>query len=272
MDIRNELRKAAREGCIRIADLERIASSAGLATASVERSALEAGIVPERYRRNGSTISPEQQLRLLDSTAAVVGCGGLGGYVIEELARLGVGRLIAIDPDVFEEHNLNRQLYAVEASLGKPKVEAAAARIAMVNPSVSMVPLYERFTSDSAKRQLSGSVVVVDALDSVSARRELAASCSALGLPLVHGSIAGWFGQLSVQYPGESTIESLYAGFGGDKGVEARLGNPSFTPAVVASLQAALACKLILGMESGLRRRVLMIDLLAMSFETISMG
>jgi len=54
--------------------------------------------------------------------------------------------------------------------------------------------------------------------------------------------------------------------------VEARLGNPSFTPAVVASLQAALACKLILGMESGLRRRVLMIDLLAMSFETISMG
>ena len=272
MDIRNELLKAAREGYIRAADLRKIAASAGLDPASAERAALDVGIVPERYRRNGATISVEQQIHLLDSTAAVIGCGGLGGYVVEELARLGVGRIVAIDPDVFDEHNLNRQLFSDEPSLGKPKVESAATRIALVNPAVRIVPLRERFTADAARRQLSGAAVVVDALDSVPVRRELAAACSALGIPLVHGSIAGWYGQLAVQYPGESTIESLYAGFGGDRGVETRLGNPSFTPAVVASLQSALACKVILGIESGLRRRVLMIDLLAMSFDTILMG
>jgi len=272
MDIRNELVKAAREGYIRAADLRTIAASAGLDPASAERAALEAGIVPERYRRNGATISVEQQLHLLDSTAAVIGCGGLGGYVVEELARLGVGRIVAVDPDVFDEHNLNRQLFADEPGLGKPKVESAAARIALVNPAVRIVPLRERFTADAARRRLSGAAVGVAARDAVPVRRELAAACSALGIPLVHGSIAGWYGQLAVQYPGEATIESLYAGFGGDRGVETRLGNPSVTPAVVASLQSALACKVILGIESGLRRRVLMIDLLAMSFDTISMG
>ncbi len=272
MDIHNELKKAAREGFVRAAELRRIAASAGIDPASAERAALEAGIVPERYRRNGATISIEQQLKLLDSTAAVIGCGGLGGYVVEELARLGVGRITAIDPDVFEEHNLNRQLFSDEPSLGRPKVESAAARIALVNPAVKIVPLYERFTADSAERQLSGSAVVVDALDSVPVRRELAAACTRLGIPLVHGSIAGWFGQVAVQYPGESTLEELYAGYKGERGIEERLGNPAFTPAVVASLETAEACKIILGIESDLRRRVLMIDLLAMSFETISLG
>ncbi len=191
---------------------------------------------------------------------------------MEELARLGLGRIVAIDPDVFEEHNLNRQLFSDEPALGKPKVESAAARIALVNPAVELVPLRERFAGETAGRQLAGAAVAVDALDSVTARRQLAASCSGLGIPLVHGSIAGWFGQVTVQFPGESMLETLYSGFRGERGVEERLGNPSFTPAVVASLQAAEACKVILGIESGLRRRVLLIDLLSMSFETISLA
>lgn len=272
MGIREELRSAARDGFIRAADLRGIARAHGLGPAEAERAALEGGIIPERYRRNGSTISVEQQLALLNGTAVVVGCGGLGGYVVEELARLGVGRIVAIDPDVFEEHNLNRQLFSDEPALGKPKVESAAARIALVNSAVNIVPVYERFTAAAAKRQLAGAAVVVDALDSVPVRRELAVACTGLGIPLVHGSIAGWFGQVTVQFPGESTLETLYSGFRGERGVEERLGNPSFTPAVVASLQASEASKIILGIESGLRRRVLMIDLLSMSFETISLA
>ncbi len=271
-ELRDALRKAAREGTISAAALSEIARARGLTAGAAERSALEAGIVPERYRRNGSGISVEQQLALSRSAVAVVGCGGLGGHVVEELARLGVGRITAIDPDVFEEHNLNRQLFCDESVLGKPKVESAVARIALVNPAVELVAMRERFTGKNAGCLLAGASVVVDALDSVQSRRELAASCAVLGLPLVHGSIAGWFGQVAVQYPGESTIETLYAGFKGDRGVEERLGTPSFTPAVVAGLQAALACKIILGIESGLRRRVLMIDLLRMSFEKIALG
>src|SRR5512136_1109406 len=92
--------------------------------AQVERIALEIGLLPARYQRNRNTISVKEQLRLFRAHVAVIGCGGLGGYVIEELARLGVGRITAIDPDVFEEHNLNRQLFSSPENLGKPKVEA----------------------------------------------------------------------------------------------------------------------------------------------------
>src|SRR6266567_2964839 len=82
----------------------------GFSLAHVEETALAAGFLPARYQRNRQAISVNQQLTLFRSRVAVIGCGGLGGYVIEELARLGVGTIIAIDPDVFEEHNLNRQI------------------------------------------------------------------------------------------------------------------------------------------------------------------
>src|SRR5512133_248942 len=111
----------------------------GVSLAQVESSILALGLLPARYQRNRQAISAEQQRILFHSRVAVIGCGGLGGYVIEELARLGVGTIIAIDPDVFEEHNLNRQLLSSPATLGRAKVEAAAARIAEINPAVTLV-------------------------------------------------------------------------------------------------------------------------------------
>ena len=82
----------------------------GATVTQVEEVALELEILPARYQRNRQIISVGDQLTLFRSQVAVIGCGGLGGYVIEELARLGVGRIVVIDPDRFEEHNLNRQL------------------------------------------------------------------------------------------------------------------------------------------------------------------
>jgi len=87
---------------------------------SVEESALELGLMPARYQRNRRTISTAEQLKLFRSRVVIVGAGGLGGYVVEELARLGVGTLVVADPDTFEEHNLNRQLLALPANLGAP--------------------------------------------------------------------------------------------------------------------------------------------------------
>ncbi|MCU0577384.1 MAG: ThiF family adenylyltransferase, partial [Desulfobacterota bacterium] len=95
----------------------------------VEEESLKLGLLPERYRKNAQTITQEDQLRLFRSHAAVIGCGGLGGYVIEELARIGIGTITVIDPDTFEEHNLNRQLLATLESLHEPKVQAAARRV-----------------------------------------------------------------------------------------------------------------------------------------------
>lgn len=241
----------------------------GVSFAEVENEILSLGLFPARYQRNRKTISNQGQLTLFKSCVAVIGCGGLGGYLIEELARLGVGRILAVDPDVFEEHNLNRQLLSTMDNLGLPKVEAAARRVAEINPAVELVPLRKAFGKENGRELLSGVTVAVDALDNVTTRMELAVACKETGTPVVHGAIAGWYGKIATQLPGDDISLWLASASGGEKGVETRLGNPSFTPAVVASLQVAEVCKIILALEGALSGRMLVANLLDMEFEEI---
>jgi molybdopterin/thiamine biosynthesis adenylyltransferase len=242
----------------------------GLTHAQVEHSALALGLLPSRYQRNGSAISLDEQLKLFRSTVAVIGCGGLGGYVIEQLARLGLGTIIAVDPDVFEEHNLNRQLLSTPGSVGQPKVQAAADRVRQVNPAVTLLPRHMAYDSENGKLLLKEANVVVDALDSIPTRLALANTCAELGVPLIHGAIAGWYGQVTTQFPGDKTIEALYRRWSNGSGAEKRLGNPAFTPAVVASIETAEVCKVLLGVGTTLQSRKISIDLYTMSFEEVA--
>lgn len=237
--------------------------------AAIEGLALENGILPARYQRNRNMISVAEQQQLFQSRIAVIGCGGLGGYIIEELARLGVGEIIAIDPDIFEEHNLNRQLLATPCSLGRAKVEAAQARVNEINPAVMITPIKEAFCTANSRVLLEGVTVAVDALDSISYRLELAAACTEIQIPMVHGAIAGWYGHVATQLPGDRTVQEIYRNWVAGKGIEKNLGNPAFTPAVIASLQVAEVCKIILGKGELLRQRKVSIDLLAMEFHEI---
>jgi molybdopterin-synthase adenylyltransferase len=239
---------------------------------AVEELALVLGLLPARYQRNRQTISTSQQLALFRSRIAVIGCGGLGGYVLEQMARLGVGTIVAVDPDVFEEHNLNRQLLATPATLGRAKVDAAVVRIAEINPAVTVIAHRTAYGPANGAELLRGSDLVIDALDSISTRLELSDSCADLGLPLVHGAIGGWYGQVTTQYPGDDTLQQIYRHWQEGKGVEQQLGNPAFTPAAVASIQVAEACKVLLGEGETLRRRKLVINLLDMEFEEIHFG
>lgn len=242
----------------------------GVSLARVEEAILIMGLLPARYQRNRQAISSGQQRRLFRSKVAVIGCGGLGGYVIEELARLGVGTIIAIDPDVFEEHNLNRQLLSSPATLGRAKVEAAAARVTEINPAVTLVPIQVAYAPENGKELLQGVQVIVDALDSIQTRLALAATCTELGIPMVHGAIGGWYGQVATQFPGDDIVQKLYRRWVEGKGVEQRLGNPSFTPALVASIEVAEVCKILLGLGDTLRFQKLSINLLEMTFTSIS--
>jgi molybdopterin/thiamine biosynthesis adenylyltransferase len=240
-----------------------------LTFAEVETAMLSQGLWPARYQRNRRTISTQGQQALLHSTVAVIGCGGLGGYIIEGLARLGVGRIIAVDPDVFEEHNLNRQLLSTMTNLGLPKVTAAARRVIEINPAVSLIPIQQALSSENAVELVEEATVVIDALDNLTARCQLAHACRELGIPLVHGAIAGWYGQVATQRRGED-ISAHFMGQGSEaKGVETTLGNPSFTPAAVASLQVAEACKVILGQGETISGRMLVFNLLDMEFEAV---
>ncbi len=240
----------------------------GVSISAVELDALEAGVLPMRYQRNRDTISLVDQLGLFRSRVAIIGCGGLGGYVVEELARLGVGHLALVDPDVFEEHNLNRQLLSSPQRIGTAKVDAGRERVTDVNPAVTVTTHREAFSGRNACELLAGCSAVVDALDNVMTRRELAATCRELSLPLVHGAIAGWFGQVTVQMP-DGDILPLLRPTPGGKGVETKLGNPSFTPAVMASLQVAEVVKVLLGRGKPLAGKVLLVNLLDMRFEEV---
>jgi molybdopterin/thiamine biosynthesis adenylyltransferase len=243
----------------------------GLDAPQAEGAILAAGFLPARYRRNRQTISTAAQLRLQRSTVAVVGCGGLGGYVIEELARLGVGGLVAIDPDVFEEHNLNRQLLSSAAVLGQNKAQVARRRVADVNPGVVVRSVEEAFSPETAAVWFAGVDVVVDAADNVPIRLHLADACARLAVPLVHGAIAGWYGHVCTIMPGDETLRQLYGRSSDPRGAEALLGNPSFTPAVVASFQVAEVCKILLDQGCLLRHQVLVINLLDMEVDTINL-
>jgi molybdopterin/thiamine biosynthesis adenylyltransferase len=241
----------------------------GMSLAQVEGIALDIGLLPARYQRNRKTISVKDQARLFHSHVGVIGCGGLGGYIIEELTRIGVGRITGLDPDVFEEHNLNRQLYSTPDNLGKPKVEAAAERVKHKNPAVTFVARKVAFSKLNGFDLLQGVDLIVDALDNIQVRLDLAEVSAELDVPLVHGAIGGWYGHIATQFPGESTLRKIYSRSLQSKGIETGLGNPSFTPAVVASLQVSEACKILTGHGTTLSNRKLHINLLDMEMEEI---
>ncbi len=263
------LQKKARENLISWSDQQLIAQEFQLTLAEAEEEILQAGFLPTRYQRNQQMISTRQQLHLFQSRVAVIGCGGLGGYILEELARLGIGQIIAIDPDVFEESNLNRQLLSTMSSLGRPKVEVAKQRLNDINPAIRVTAMATAFTKDTGQSLLASADLVVDAVDSIATRLELAAVCNHMKIPLIHGAIAGWFGQVATIAPGEETLQRLYANWHHGKGVESQLGNPSFTPAVAASLQVAEVCKLLLKQGTPVSRKMLTINLLTMQFDEI---
>ena len=239
---------------------------------AVEEATLKLGILPERYRRNPMTISAENQLRLFQSHVAVIGCGGLGGYVMEALARIGMGKLTVIDPDVFEEHNLNRQVLATLETLNIPKVEAAVKRVGEINPAITVRALRVALTQENGPDLLGDVQVAIDGLDSISCRIILAEVCDRKGIPLIHGSIAGWYGQVTTQFPGDHTLQMLYGEHPPDKGIEQELGNPSFMPPLVAGLEVAEAVKVLVNEGTPLRRRLLSINLLDMEVVDLPVG
>jgi len=215
----------------------------------------------ERYLRNHDAISESEQAILATKRVLVVGCGGLGGMVIECLARIGVGHLRVVDGDVFEESNLNRQLLSSTMNLGRPKVLAAQQRIMAVNPLVEVDAVQADLAAENAMELLAGCDVAVDCLDNIPARLVLQQAAKVAGVPVVHGAVAGWLGRICVIQPGEDLLSLLYPNPEEAQGEERQRGTLSFTAALTASWQAAETVKLLLG-KPGLQGEILEVDLM----------
>jgi tRNA threonylcarbamoyladenosine dehydratase len=126
----------------------------------------------------------------------VIGVGGVGSWVVEALARSAIGQLTLIDLDNVAESNINRQIQALSATIGQPKIEALAARIAQINPFCRVTLVEDFIDPDNLERMIGGERFdyVVDAIDSVKAKAALVAYCRARGIALV--TIGGAGGQL----------------------------------------------------------------------------
>lgn len=218
----------------------------------------------ERYLRNHDAISEEEQAFLATKRVLVVGCGGLGGMVIECLARIGVGYLRVVDGDVFEESNLNRQLLSSTMNLGRPKTLAAQQRVMAVNPLVVVDAVQAELTVENARELLGECDVAVDCLDNIPARLVLQEAAKEAGIPVVHGAVAGWLGRICVIQPGEDLLTLLYPEPDEMRGEERLAGTLSFTAALTASWQSAETVKLLLG-KPGLQGEILEVDLMAAS-------
>lgn len=227
--------------------------------------ALRLGICPYRYVRNREVISVQEQLELALSRVVVIGLGGLGGQIVLLLARVGLGHLVVVDCDVFDETNLNRQALSSIDTLGKPKSEVAAATLTSINPGVEVTSIQARIEAATVETILGGSNVIVDALDNIPDRMLLGEAAKDLGIPLVHGAIAGFEGQLMTVFPKDNGLQQLYGDVRAERNdpqrPEALLGVPTLTPAIVGSFQAMEVIKIILNRGRLLRNRMVHFDL-----------
>ncbi len=223
----------------------------------------------ERYARNCILTSAEQS-DLLKKRVLIVGAGGLGGYILEMLVRIGIGEITLIDADVFEESNLNRQILSDINNIGEYKAAMGKNRAISINPEIKINEKIEKLTIENADEIVFGHDLVFDALDSIGDRMVLRQAAKKAGIPLVHGAIAGWLGQVTFVMPEDNTLEKIYP-TNHNKGIEVQTGNPSFTPAVVAGFQVAEGIKYLTGKDGLLRNSLLTLDLLNHNYQIIEL-
>jgi molybdopterin-synthase adenylyltransferase len=238
--------------------------------------AMNLRIYPYRYLRNREAITLNEQIILAKSKVAIIGAGGLGGHVMLSLARFGIGHLVIIDRDVFDETNLNRQALSSTESIGFSKSETAARIIGYINPGVIVTPFMVNIDASNADEMLDGMNVVVDALDNISDRYVLEESAKRLKIPMVHGAVAGFEGQVMTIFPDDPGLKSLYGSSQADKNKEkspeAILGVPTIAPSFIATLQAMEVLKIILKRGNLFRNTMAHVDLETGQFDKFELS
>ncbi len=231
----------------------------------IYEAALMRGVCPYRYVRNINTFSLKDMLVLAKSSVAVIGAGGLGGYAVLLLARIGIGKMVIVDSDIFDETNLNRQALSCESRLGAPKAIEAENEVMAINPSVLVDAHCTRLTAENAHQLLDKTKVAIDALDNLPDRLLLEKTCRNMGIPMVHGAIAGFEGRLMTIFPEDPGLTSLH-GTGksmpeASKNPEVVLGVPGIAPSLIATLQVMEVVKILLDRGKLLRNTLLHLDL-----------
>jgi len=166
----------------------------------------------ERFTRNIGAITENELQKLNAAKVFVAGCGGLGGYVIEYLIRVGIGHIVCADSGRFETSDLNRQIFSDTKAIGRKKVDVVKERAQRICPDINIDAIDVNMDRNNLSDLISGCDLAIDALDSKITRAALFSACRAQGIPTVHGAVEGWQAQAAFIPPNIEAEHLLYPG------------------------------------------------------------
>jgi adenylyltransferase/sulfurtransferase len=218
-------------------------------------------------------LGPDAQAAFAASHALVVGVGGLGAPVAQFLTAAGVGTITLCDADRVDLTNLQRQILYATADIGHPKVEAAAKRLAAINPDVTLALVDARVGAPELARLTDAADVVVDCSDNFETRHAVNRACVGARTPLVSGAAIRFDGQVAVFDARDAASPCYHCLFGEGEALEetrcATMGVFAPLVGIVGATQAAEALKLIAGAGESLAGRLLLIDALTMQWREL---
>jgi molybdopterin/thiamine biosynthesis adenylyltransferase/rhodanese-related sulfurtransferase len=215
------------------------------------------------------------QQRLLEAAVVIVGAGGLGSPAALYLAAAGVGRIGIIDDDAVDLSNLQRQILHSTPDAGQAKTVSAAARLAALNPGVEVIPVAERLGAGNALETLDGYDVIIDGTDNFATRYLINDASLHLRIPVVHGSVFRFEGQISVFAPYEGPCYRCLFPEPPPADLSpncTQAGVFGVLPGVIGTMQATEALKLLLGIGIPLVGKLLTYDGLDQSTHIVNFG
>ena len=207
------------------------------------------------------------QERLKEACVAIIGLGGLGCPAALYLAAAGVGYLRLVDNGRVELSNLNRQVLYRDGDIGRQKAELAAERLREVNPHIRVKPISAQVDEENVLDVLRGADVVLDGLDNWRTRFIVNRACVELGIPFIHAGVRAFYGQITTIFPGRGPCLRCIIKATPPEEKDIPVIGP--VPAIIASIQALEAIKLITGLGRPLIGRMLILDGLEMRFEEV---
>lgn len=237
------------------------AQSNGISPRDAQIEALGRKIIPHRYAKNFRALTLAEQRKLCESRVLVCGCGGVGGVLINLLARAGVGTLRLVDGSTFAPSNLNRQWFCDSQGLSRSKAEVSGERVRTINPLIEVEVFSTVVDVNNTRELIGGMDLVLDALDDIPGRFLLAEAAKHAGIPFIHAAATGWWGQISTFLPG--SLFGMHDVYGHeteqDPTVE-MMGVLGPAPAVIGSLAAFEALRLLSGRNSAYADQLLYLD------------
>lgn len=218
------------------------------------------------FEKNRDFLTAQQTKEIQRTKVAVVGAGALGQMTAHQLVRSGFEKLILIDKDALEYSNFNRQLCAMHSTVNQSKTAILKAQLLDINPQIQ-VRVYEPFLDEGNGKQLAADAdILVDCVDNVETKVYLEKLAAELRIPLVHGAVEGWYGQVTTVFPGDFVLERLYA-----RRKKQEAAALMITVSAVTALQVGEVIKIAAGTGELLRQKVLFLDMQTGDFSFVNM-